>query len=260
MAVGPRGCRPGWLSGEPDGAAVRRPGWPVFSAPPGVAEQSVLAGGRNGMRKLAWALTGLVVIGLLALVPAGPVRAADAPMELAGIRLGKTVEELGAKLVTSSADKAFQRPCLGLVAVAPVAGFRSGYVDYGLCAKPGRIVRIKMNYADESLGFYERLLTALKKRYGEPTQWRGNAFGTLRTWKWGLKAANGRSISLILMHYEGDDGAFTEGNSIRIADTDMVREEEQCQTARLGADKAGQEAEKKALEATGLGLDWFLPR
>ena len=40
---------------------------------------------------------------------------------------------------------------------------------------------------------------ALEKRYGEPKEWRGNAFGTLRTWKWSLKSADGQPVSLILM-------------------------------------------------------------
>lgn len=208
-------------------------------------------------RPLAGVLAGVALSGLLVAAPAAAV---DGPMELAGIRLGRTVEELGGKLASVTIDHTPQRPSLGIVPVAPVPGFRSGYVDVGLCATPGRVVRLKMNYADESLGFFNKLMAALKKRYGEPTEWRGNAFGTLRTWKWSLHAAGGEPVSLILMHYEGEDGAFTEGNSIRIAATGMVREEESCQAAKRKAEGNTATGGRDAVAAEALGLDWFLPR
>jgi hypothetical protein len=186
--------------------------------------------------------------------------AAEGPLELAGIRLGESVDAFKDKLLTDKVDKAFLRPYLGIMPMVPVPGYRSGYVDFGQCAKPGRIVRIKMNYVDDSLTFFNRILEALKKRYGEPAQWRGNAFGTLRTWKWSLTAPGGQHVSLILMHYEGEDGAFTEGNSIRIAATDMVREEEHCHAVQSETAKGRSDAKKEGADLKALGLDWFLPR
>jgi hypothetical protein len=187
-----------------------------------------------------------------------PARAVDAPRVLAGIRLGDTVEEAGAKLESGHSGREGSRSGLSMVPLAPVAGFRSGYVDVGECAKPGHIVRVKMHYADDSLEFFDKILAALTKRYGEPAQWRGNAFGTLRTWKWSLKAADGSPVSLILMHYAGDDGSFTQGNSIRIADPDRVRQEQQCQAAKVAA-TARASVERAAASSQTLGLDWFLP-
>ncbi|WP_300159408.1 hypothetical protein [Solidesulfovibrio sp.] len=186
--------------------------------------------------------------------------AAGGPSELAGIRLGQNVDELSGKLASTTVDRSPQRPSLGVVPVAPLPGFRSGYVDVGLCAKPGRVVRVKLNYADESLAFFNKIMEALKKRYGEPKEWRGNAFGTLRTWKWGLRSPSGEPVSLILMHYEGDDGAFTDGNSIRIAATSMVREEELCRAAEKKISAADEKNARGAMNAEALGLDWFLPR
>ncbi len=201
----------------------------------------------------------LAVVCLLLAVGFGRAAlAADAPQELAGLRLGGSVEAPGEAPGASDADRRFHRPYLGMRAVAPVAGFRSGYVDFGLCAKPGRIVRIKMTYADDSLEFFNRLLDALKKRYGAPKEWRGNALGTLRTWKWSLHSAGGQAVSLILMHYEGADGAFTDGNSIRIAATDMVREEQQCQAARDGVPRRVS-TPKSGTPGEPHDLDWFLP-
>lgn len=191
---------------------------------------------------------------------ASSAAAADAPLELAGIRLGQSVDALRDKLQAGSADRAFYRPSLGIMAVAPVPGFRSGYVEYGLCAKPGNIVRIKMHYADDSLKFFNRLMAALEKRYGEPKEWRGNAFGTLRTWKWSLTAADGQPVSLILMHYEGTDGAFTDGNSIRLAASNMVLGEQQCLKAKGDTVTGQDKAKTVGPSEESLGLDWFLPR
>lgn len=203
---------------------------------------------------------GCLTVGLTLLVLAAPalVRAGNGPMELAGIRLGQSVDALSGKLVHSEVDPSPYRPSVGIAAVAPLPGYRSGYVDVGLCANPGHVVRIKMNYADGSLAFYEKLLEALKKRYGEPKEWRGNAFGTLRTWKWSLRGPANEPVSVILMHYDGEDGAFTDGNSIRISATDMVRQEERCQAARSKA--GGATSADRDMDAESLGLDWFLPR
>ncbi|MYL84019.1 hypothetical protein GTA51_12850 [Desulfovibrio aerotolerans] len=200
-----------------------------------------------------------VVLGLSLLAMARAAQAAQGPDSLAGIRLGQTVESQAGKLVPTDADRAYHRPYLGVMPVAAFKGFRSGYVDYGLCAAQGRVVRIKMNYADDSLAFFNRILEALKKRYGEPKEWRGNAFGTLRTWKWSLKSKDGLSVSLILMHYAGEDGAFTDGNSIRIAATDLVREEEACHAAKGDGKKSAATSENGA-DIDALGFDWFLPQ
>jgi len=206
------------------------------------------------MRKVAF-----LCLALLLGIPGGRALAAEAPMELAGIRLGDTVAASGDKLRTVEPGQECRRSGLAMAPVAPVAGYRSGYVDYGQCASPGRIVRIKMHYADDSLEFFNKVLAALKKRYGEPSQWRGNAFGTLRTWKWSVTGADGTRVSLILMHYAGDDGTFTQGNSIRIAQPDFVRQELRCQEAKDAADKGTTSLEAPQPPAPK-DLNWFLPR
>lgn len=205
-------------------------------------------------------LAALAVLAGLALAAPVAARAADGPLELAGIRLGQSVDELAGKLASSDIDRSPQRPSIGVVPLLALPGYRSGYADVGLCAKPGRVVRVKMNYADDSLAFFNKVMEALRKRYGEPKEWRGNAFGTLRTWKWSLRAPGGEPVSLILMHYEGEDGAFTDGNSIRIAATSLVREEELCQAVKRKASGANPAGGVGAVEAESLGLDWFLPR
>ena len=165
---------------------------------------------------------------LLVLAAATVCLAQSAPREIAGLRLGTDIKAYSEKIDTKRTEVEMDQPYLTTVMLNPVPGFRSGYVTYGNCASPGRIARIKMNYDDDSEEFYKKLLAALTKSYGEPQQWRGNPFGSLRIWKWSLKDQNLGDISVILQYYSGDDDSFTKGNSIRIAATDILQQESIC--------------------------------
>lgn len=199
----------------------------------------------------------LVLVPILAAAPRLSGAGAPPPVEIAGIRLGANISEYADRVHSDSAERDFSRPYLDTVRLLPPAGFRGGYLDYGDCAHKGRVARIKLTYADGSLEFFNRLLAALKARHGEPLEWRGNPFGTLRTWKWGFKTPEGRELSLIIMHYAGDDGAYTEGNSIRLADRTAIAEEEACLRAKGGLPVGG-----KSFRQSGevKDFEWFLPK
>lgn len=199
----------------------------------------------------AFALACLVV-----LAAALPCMAQHAPQEMAGLRLGGNVKDYPGRLDMTRVENDIAARQLSTVALTPVPGYRSGYVSYGNCAAPGRIVRIKMNYADDSRGFHDKLLAALRKRYGEPQQWRGNPFGSLRVWKWSVKDKQLGDVSLILQYYSGEDDSFTRGNSLRIAAPRLLSEERACQQAK----KSGAGADGARLEEAGkFELDYFLP-
>jgi hypothetical protein len=182
--------------------------------------------------------------------------AQDAPLELAGIRLGADVKEYPGRVLTAACDSVLDRQYLSTMALSPTPGFRSGYVTSGMCDSPGRIARIKMNYDDDSMAFYEKVLSALKSRYGEPKQWRGNPFGTLRIWKWSLKDQNLGDISIILQRYSGEDDSFTKGNSIRLAAPGLLSKELACFRKTHPREKM----ERPAPAAKELGIEHFLPR
>lgn len=196
----------------------------------------------------------LVLLVVLALC--GQVLAHDAPQELAGLRLGADIKDYPGKIEMAAADIDLDRQYLSTRALKPVAGFRSGYVTSGTCAQHGRIARIKMNYDDDSMAFYEKLLAVMKQRYGEPQQWRGNPFGTLRIWKWSLKDSGLGDISVILQRYSGEDDSFTKGNSIRIAANGLLDEEADCWRKKHPEEKI----EKPAPPAKPLDLEYFLPK
>lgn len=197
-----------------------------------------------------------ILLALFIAVAALPAMAADAPMEIAGLRLGADIKQFQAKVEPGKTETEITRPYVTTAAMTPVPGFRSGYVTYGNCASPGRILRIKMNYENDSREFYEDILAALKKRYGAPQQWRGNPFGTLKIWKWSVKDKGLGDISVILQHYSGDDDSFTKGNSIRIAAPGLFKEEQACQKSR----QPERQSPPAAPGSAGLDLDHFLPR
>jgi len=171
------------------------------------------------------------VLGVVCAVSPGHAQSAP-PTEIAGFRLGDAIGPYASKLDREITEEKLVRQYLTVSALLPVPGFRSGYVTYGNCVTPNRIVRIKMNYEDESKGFYEQILAALKKRYGEPQEWRGNPFGTLRTWKWSFTDGALGDVSLILQHYSGGDNDFTRGNSIRLAANGLNKAESDCYFAK----------------------------
>jgi len=193
----------------------------------------------------------------LALFAAPALADTKAPTGIAGFSIGADIKEYKAKVDMAEADKEFFRPCLSQAPINPMPGYRSGYLSYGTCQNPGMVVRIKLNYEDDSLDFFNKVLEALKGQYGDPDEWRGNAFGTLRTWKWSMTSEVGDDISLILMYYQGDDGAYTKGNSIRINAYNRIVAEEECYKAK-GGDKQAKEDRAASLKKIK-DFNWYLP-
>lgn len=209
------------------------------------------------MRKAAPVLLScLLAVAAWLAVAAPACLAQSAPLEIAGFRLGDDVKTVAQAIEEGKTEVDINRRYLTTVMAKPVSGYRSGYVTFGNCATPGRIARVKMNYENDSREFYEKLLAALKKRYGEPQQWRGNPFGTLRIWKWSLRDKNLGDISIILQHYSGEDDTFTKGNSIRVAAVDILDQERDCWRAKHPEKKI----QAPAAPAPHHGIEYFLPK
>ena len=180
-----------------------------------------------------------------------------APLGMAGFRLGESIKAYEGLTDPGKTEEDLAQLYLTTTMLKPMAGYRSGYVTYGNCRVPGRILRVKMNYQDQSLKFFDKLLAALKKRYGDPKQWRGNPFGTLRIWKWGLRDPNLGDISIVLQHYSGDDDTYTKGNSIRLAAPELAEQERVCY---LEKNPPTTSQTPPVATFRELGLDYFLPR
>lgn len=185
------------------------------------------------------------------------VSKAGAPKSIVGITLGSNINENVERIEMHTAMPIWRSEYLSRASLKPVKGFESGYIVYGNCKVPGRIIRIKLNYENDTREFFEKLFSTLTKRHGKPSEWRGNPFGTLKVWKWSFKDEEKNSISMILQRYEGEDDAFTPGNSIKIAVTTYAEEEEAC----YKADSKGKKAKKPiAGSEDKLDLNWYLPQ
>jgi hypothetical protein len=192
---------------------------------------------------------------VLALAPA--LSCAEAPLSIVGISLGSNIEEAKDMVDMSSALPVWGSEYLSQVCLKPLNGYQSGYVVYGNCKVPGRIVRIKLNYLDDSEEFFEKLRSNLIERYGKPREWRGNPFGTLKVWKWSVGQGRKSPVSIVLQHYDGDDDSFSEGNSIKISLNKYLEEEKECHKLKA----KGQKPNNAPRRPEGkLDFNWYLPK
>lgn len=106
-----------------------------------------------------------------------------------------------------------------------IPGFKSGYIAYGTCAAPGKVVRIKLKYENSSKDFYEKLLETFEERFGNP-KWLGDSFHVVSIWKWSFEE-NGTQVDLYLQHNLGKKDQKL-GNSIKMTMQNLVKDELDC--------------------------------
>ncbi len=173
------------------------------------------------MKKLTTCILIIALLGLPAMASAG------APRGIAGIVLGETIDTCREDLQMETELPIRYKPYLKEVQIKATPGFKSGLVIYENCHAPGRIVRIKMKYADSSKSFYEALLKRFKQRFGSDMEWRGDPFHIVQAWKWRFIDDQGRQISLILQHNKMDEDQ-KKGNAIKLTYYDAMNQAEAC--------------------------------
>lgn len=183
---------------------------------------------------------------------ATPAMADNPPESIAGITLGKNYDSIRSMLEMDSMDSRWNEDYLKRIEIEPMEGYRSGYIVVGNCKRKNEILKMKLNYEDDSVKFFEKIYDKLNKRYGNPSDWRGNPFGTLKVWKWSLHDEKG-NISLILHHFSGDDDSITQGNSIKLSRPGFLTEERSCWK------KKHPQPDEPSIPAKRKGLNWYLP-
>lgn len=169
----------------------------------------------------------MLIIGLTGL--GTPVDAGDSsiPQAIGPFALGQDVAELASVLRMESVLPLRYQEYLSEVEIQPLAGFKSGLIAYGLCAQPGKIVRIKLKYRDSSRKFYDALLARVKQRFGNPSEYNGDPFHIVIGWKWSFVDAAGQQVSLNLGHNARDvEEKF--GNTIKLTMTGVIEQERAC--------------------------------
>ncbi len=140
------------------------------------------------------------------------------PTEINGFKLGASIKEY---------EFLKHRNYLQEVMIDDIGGFRRGSISYGSCERPGEIVRIKLKYKNDSKKFYNQLLKRFKKKFGEPEEFTGDAFGIVLSWKWRFTDKDNNYISLILQHNR-KNLSETIGNMVKLSMPDRIEAERLC--------------------------------
>ena len=188
------------------------------------------------MNKNIWWLS-LVTLSIL-LFP--DVSIARVPREIAGFVLGDPVDKYSDRLKMDTAQPIRYQEYLREVQIKDPEGFKSGVIWHSTSTQPGRIVRVKLKYNDSSKAFFDNLLKEFKKRFGKPTEWRGDCFGIFIAWKWSFKDTDGNRVSMILQH-NIKDPKQKMGNNIKMTMWDLIDNER-----RIHEQKQGPKKEKPA--------------
>ena len=152
---------------------------------------------------------------------------ADAPKTVGGFVLGEPIDRYDNRIKTESRMCIRYQDYLDEVEVNMCDAFKSGLISIANCDQKDRVVRIKLKYQDSSPKFYEKLLKRFKRKFGEPNQWKGDAFGVMVAWKWSFMNEAGERISMILQHNSQDE-ELKMGNVIKLANTSAIENEEEC--------------------------------
>ena len=111
--------------------------------------------------------TSSFIVGII-LIFTGISIAGEVPQEIAGFAIGQNINEVKDRLDMATDLPIRRRESLREVEIKQTDWFKSGLITYGTCNTAGRIVRIKLKYAESSKKFYQKLLKRFKKRFGEP--------------------------------------------------------------------------------------------
>jgi hypothetical protein len=189
--------------------------------------------------------TAALLIGLLLTFCPPAAAGQKMPSELAGFRLGEDIADAANRVDMETRLPIRYAPYLSEVETRQLPGYKTGLITYGGCAYPGKILRIKMKYADHSKKFYQQLLKHFKDRFGEPSEWRGDPFQVVLAWKWSFADKEGNRVSLILQHNTQDEEQ-KKGNSVKMTLTRHMEEEEACHEKAAGAVQSPQHRGRKA--------------
>jgi len=152
----------------------------------------------------------------------------NAPHEIGGFRLGASIDEY---------EFISYRNYLKDVIIDDIGGFRKGEISYGVCDRPGEIVRIKMKYKDSSREFYDHLLKLYKEKFGKPDEFTGDAFGIVLEWKWRFTDKDDNYITVSLQHnLKNIDENI--GNMVKLTMPERIKAERDCFNRQCATNRA----------------------
>jgi len=174
------------------------------------------------MYKKLFVFTNLVFLWL-----AGIGLAGEAPQQISVFVLNKNISEFKDYVIMETALPIRHMENIEEVEIKSLEGIKSGLIGYATCAAPGNIVRIKLKYKDSSKKFYENLLKRIKKKFGEPDEYRGDPFHIVLSWKWSFVNQKNERITMTLQHNSMDTEEKL-GNSIKLTNRNLIEEDLKC--------------------------------
>lgn len=159
----------------------------------------------------------------------------EAPHQIGGFALGRQMTEFADRLKMDTLLPLRHSKFIQEIETSELAGFKYGLIWVGSCAEPGRIVRIRLKYADPSKNFYKQLLKHYKKRFGDPSEWKGDPFHIVIAWKWSFVDKDNNRISLMLQHNTRDEDESI-GNSVKLTMWNLIEDERECFEKKTAAE------------------------
>lgn len=195
---------------------------------------------------------------VLVLSMAAPSAAAEAPRHLGGFVLGGQIKDYEDRVDMDTCLHVRYMEYVQEAEIRSAPGFKSGLIGFGTCADYGRILRIKLKYADGGKRFFNEMMKRLRQRFGEPDEYRGDPFHVLVAWKWSFEDKDGNQISMTMQH-NSKDADQKMGNAIKLALTSQLVKEHDCFLAKQPDD--GQAAKGAQPWAGPSAEDWkrFVP-
>ena len=200
-------------------------------------------------------ITSLALLGIAGICLAGEV-----PHQVGGFVLNRDIADFRDFVIMETALPIRYMDNIEEVEIKSAKGIKSGYIAYTTCAAPGHIVRIKLKYKDESKEFFENLLKRIKKKYGEPDEYRGDVFHILIAWKWSFVDKDGNQISMTLQHNTLDPEE-KEGNAIKLTMTNLIEKDQHCYKLKaLDHRERLRQRDWKVVDQGLTGWDLYMPQ
>ena len=179
----------------------------------------------------------------------------EIPYEIAGFKLGAPLEEFQDRCKIDSSMPLRYTKYIEELETQYIPGFKNGLIWVGKCVSDGRIVRVRMKYADPSKEFYNQLLKRLKRKFGKPDEWRGDPFHIVISWKWSFVDDQKNRISMILEHNLRNEEE-TSGNTIKLTMWNLIDQERECAVEK----KTASPRPKKKTKSKKVDWELLLPR
>ena len=170
---------------------------------------------------------GLLIVGLVSGGVPAVAGKPSIPQAIGPFALGQDLEALSSLVRMESVLPIRYQEYLNEVEIQPLDGFKSGLIAYGLCEQPGKVVRIKLKYDNSSREFYDALLARTKQRFGTPSEYNGDPFHIIISWKWSFSTPSGQHITMSLAHNTRDvEEKF--GNTVKLTQIGAIEAERAC--------------------------------